>query len=33
MFTFQNKEEKNFSDLKKMADFQEFIFFYKIKNL
>ena len=34
LFTFENKEEKIFADLKKkFAGFQEFNFFYKIKNL
>ena len=34
LFTFKNKEEENFADLKKkFADFQEFKFFYKINNL
>jgi len=34
LFSFLNKEEKNVADFKKkIADFQEFKFFYKIKNL
>ena len=33
LFTFQNKKEKNVADFKKkIADFQEFIFFTKLKN-
>ena len=32
LFTFKNKEEQNVADLKKkFADFQEFIFFIKLK--
>jgi len=31
LFTFLKKEGKNFADLKKIADFQEFKFFTKLK--
>ena len=32
LFTFKKKEEKNFADfMKKIADFQEFDFFTKLK--